>query len=83
LRWSLYGGVLGRRPLCAAPRRRSLSLCLIGVDASASGSMRRRTLAWGVAVAGLVQFLWLRSLQRGQRVRAHRRVEPQIKRLFA
>ena len=87
---ALYGGVLNSlgRFAAAAAAPISLNLCLIGalilsalwLDAPA------HALAWGVAAAGLVQFLWLRlALRREGMVPAlHRpRLSPQIKRLFA
>jgi putative peptidoglycan lipid II flippase len=87
---ALYGGVLNSlgRFAAAAAAPISLNLCLIGalmlsalwLDAPA------HALAWGVAAAGLVQFLWLRlALRREGMVPALRRprLSPKVKRLFA
>jgi putative peptidoglycan lipid II flippase len=86
---ALYGGVLNSfgRFAAAAAAPILLNLCLIGglalsalwLDAPA------RALAWGVAAAGLLQFLWLRlALQReGMALALCRpRLSPEIKRLF-
>jgi putative peptidoglycan lipid II flippase len=87
---SLYGGVLNSlgRFAAAAAAPILLNLCLIGalvlsalwLDAPA------HALAWGVAVAGLLQVLWLRlALGRAGMAPAlcRPRLTPQIKRLFA
>jgi putative peptidoglycan lipid II flippase len=87
---ALYGGVLNSlgRFAAAAAAPILLNLCLIGAlilsalwfDAPADA------LAWGVAAAGLMQFLWLwLALQRAGMAPALRRprLSPEIKRLFA
>jgi putative peptidoglycan lipid II flippase len=86
---ALYGGVLNSlgRFAAAAAAPILLNLCLIGalllsalwLDAPA------RALAWGVAVAGLLQVLWLRlAVRREGMAPALRRprLSPQVKRLF-
>jgi putative peptidoglycan lipid II flippase len=87
---ALYGGVLNSlgRFAAAAAAPVALNLCLIGalllsalwLDAPA------RALAWGVAAAGLLQFLWLRLAVRSADMALELRrprLSPQIKRLFA
>jgi putative peptidoglycan lipid II flippase len=87
---SLYGGVLNSlgRFAAAAAAPVVLNLCLIGalimsalwLDAPA------QALAWGVAAAGLLQFLWLRlAVRRADMAPALRRprLSPEMKRLFA
>ena len=87
---ALYGGVLNSlgRFAAAAAAPILLNLCLIGalilsalwLDAPAYA------LAWGVAAAGLVQFLWLGlALRREGMAPALRRprLSPEVKRLFA
>jgi putative peptidoglycan lipid II flippase len=87
---ALYGGVLNSlgRFAAAAAAPVALNLCLIGalvlsalwLDAPA------QALAWGVAAAGLVQFLWLRLAVRSADLALEwrrPRLSPEIKRLFA
>jgi putative peptidoglycan lipid II flippase len=86
---ALYGGVLNSLGRFAAPAAAPivLNLCLIGaltvsalwLDAPA------QALAWGVAVAGLLQCLWLRvAVRREDMAPALRRprFSPEMKRLF-
>jgi putative peptidoglycan lipid II flippase len=87
---ALYGGVLNSLGRFAAPAAAPilLNLCMIGAlilsalwfDAPADA------LAWGVAAAGLAQFLWLwLAVRRAGMAPALRRprLSPEIKRLFA
>jgi putative peptidoglycan lipid II flippase len=87
---ALYGGVLNSlgRFAAAAAAPVVLNLCLIGALALSALWLDAPAyaLAWGVALAGLLQFLWLRlAVQREGMAPALRRprLSPQIKRLFA
>ena len=87
---ALYAGVLNSfgRFAAAAASPVVLNLCMIGaLGFSLLGfGSPAYALAWGVAAAGLLQFLWLRLwLQRqGVALRFRRpRLSPEIKRLFA
>jgi putative peptidoglycan lipid II flippase len=87
---ALYSGVLNSlgRFAAAAAAPVVLNLCLIlAMIASALWlDAPGRALAWGVAAAGLLQFLWLRiAVARESMAPAPRRprLSPQIKRLFA
>ena len=87
---ALYGGVLNSlgRFAAAAAAPILLNLCLIAalVLSSLWFEAPADALAWGVAAAGLVQFLWLWfALRRAGMAPALRRpqLSPQIKRLFA
>jgi putative peptidoglycan lipid II flippase len=87
---ALYGGVLNSlgRFAAAAAAPILLNLCLIGalILSALWFDAPGYALAWGVAAAGLVQFLWLwLALRREGMMPALRRprLSPQIKRLFA
>jgi putative peptidoglycan lipid II flippase len=87
---ALYGGVLNSlgRFAAAAAAPVVLNLCLIGalILSALWLDAPGHALAWGVAAAGVLQFLWLRiAVARESMAPALRRprLSPQIKRLFA